>query len=289
MIRRAQTALVSPLRSAVPLRVVLWASFLSCVAIGLAVALVLGGWRLGNPYAVVALAVVAGVAEAGRVRLTSTLEQSISLVPTLFAAVMFGPLASMFVAAASFSVDFRRPYLKWWTYTSSRAITGALAGLAVIEIPASGENTFASYVLATVIAATVAESLDLLFAVCTTALRGNSVSQAPEDADTSRSGCGVAVRANRCSLRVCVPGGLPLDTRVLLWSGARRSATLRHVPRSATACRGSLVRQCSTGAGQPVVRNRSRSNARRPRSLHSWSLSRGGHLCARYRRTAGSE
>ena len=177
VIRRARTTLVTPLRSAAPLRVLLWAAFLSCGAVGLAVALILDGWRLGNPYAVVALAVVAAVAEAGRVRLTSTLEQSISLVPTLFAAVMFGPLASMFVSAASFSVDLRPPYMKWWTYTSSRAITGGLAGLAVVEIPASGENTFASYVLATVVAATVAESLDLLFAVCTTALRGNSVLQ----------------------------------------------------------------------------------------------------------------
>lgn len=183
MIRSAQRLLATPLQQMAPVRVVVWAGFLSSTAICVAVALVLDGWRLGNPYAVVALAAVAAVAEAGRVRLTTTLEQSISLVPTLFAAVMFGPLASMFVAAASFSLDLRpragvpHPHLKWLIYTSSRAITGAFAGLAAIALPASSQSSFASYVLVTLVAATVAESLDLLFAVATAALRGNSVLQ----------------------------------------------------------------------------------------------------------------
>src|SRR5947209_3057084 len=98
-------------------RLVLWAACLGFSAVGLAVALSLSGWQFGSFYPVVALAVAAAVAEAGRVRLTSTLEQSISLVPTLFAAVMFGPLASMFVSAASLSLDARRPpHLRWVTY-----------------------------------------------------------------------------------------------------------------------------------------------------------------------------
>jgi putative nucleotidyltransferase with HDIG domain len=156
-------------------RLVLWAAFLSLVAVGLALWFSLTGWRFGSVYPVLALAAVAAVAEAGRVRLTSTLEQSISLVPTLFAAVMFGPLASMFVSAASLSLDARRPpHLRWVTYTSSRAITGAMAGLAAAEAPKSGDGKFTSFVVATVIAAAVAESLDLLFAVSTTLLRGMS-------------------------------------------------------------------------------------------------------------------
>lgn len=177
VIRQRIQALRASLTSGNTLRLVTWASLLAVSALAFAALLAWSGWDLGNPYAVLALAAVAAVAEAGRVRLTSTLEQSISLVPTLFAAVMFGPLASLFVSAASFSVDFRRPYLKWATYTSSRAITGGLAGLAATEAASSPQSSFGSFVIATFVAAAVAESFDLLFTVCTAALRGNSVTQ----------------------------------------------------------------------------------------------------------------
>jgi len=86
----------------------------------------------------------------------------------------------MFVSAASFIVELKRrnsprPHLKWVIYTSSRGITGAAAGLAAANVPGSEEKAFASLVLATVVAAAVAETLDLVFAICTTAVRGNSV------------------------------------------------------------------------------------------------------------------
>ena len=64
------------------------------------------GYGLGNATAVVGLACVAAVAERGRVRLGEASEVSISLLPTVFAAAMFGPLAGMIVAAASFIGDF---------------------------------------------------------------------------------------------------------------------------------------------------------------------------------------
>ena len=58
------------------------------------------GSNLESPWVVVALAIVAAVAERISVGyavaergLTRTEEQSISIVPTLFAAVLFGPLA----------------------------------------------------------------------------------------------------------------------------------------------------------------------------------------------------
>jgi putative nucleotidyltransferase with HDIG domain len=174
---------LTALKASTTLRLIVWAATLASTAIALAVALAASGWRFGDPYVVLALAVVAAVAEAGRVRLTSTIEQSISLVPTLFAAVVFGPLASMFVSAVSFSADFRPrsgvplPYLKWVTYTSSRAITGALAGLAAAHASVASSSTFASYAIATAVAAAVAEIVDLLFAFCTVALRGLGGSQ----------------------------------------------------------------------------------------------------------------
>ena len=63
---------------------------------------------------------------------------SIALLPTLFAAVLFGPLAAGLVNAASMLGDpellrtripDRAPRLKLASYTSSRFLTGAAAGL----------------------------------------------------------------------------------------------------------------------------------------------------------------
>jgi len=85
------------------------------VVLMLALVLALSGHGFGTWWVVVALAIVAGVAERGRVRLSDTLEESISLIPTLFVAVLFGPLPAMFVSAASLISDFRRPYMKWAT------------------------------------------------------------------------------------------------------------------------------------------------------------------------------
>jgi len=109
--------------------VILWA-----VALCVAAALVTQGRPLGNPYVVMLLAAVAVIAERGRVHLGSNLSESISLVPTLFAAVLFGPVAAMVVAVASFASEFRRPYLKWASYTASRSITAAATGLVALAV-----------------------------------------------------------------------------------------------------------------------------------------------------------
>src|SRR4051794_36326304 len=65
-------------------------------------------WGMGSALAVVGLAVVAAVAERGRVRMDRTFEVSISLLPTVFAAAVFGPLAGALVSASSYVGDF--PY-----------------------------------------------------------------------------------------------------------------------------------------------------------------------------------
>ena len=61
----------------------------------LAAALAFGGAELGYPWTIACLALVAVVAERASVRLSPTLEISISLLPTLFAAVLYGPLAGL--------------------------------------------------------------------------------------------------------------------------------------------------------------------------------------------------
>src|SRR5436190_22609272 len=108
-----------------------YAAILAGCAAALAVILIAFGWDLGDWWTVAALCVIAAVSERGLVRLTSTTSQSISILPTLFAAVVFGPLAAMLVGAASLLSEITRPpHLKWVTYTSSRAIGGAATGLA---------------------------------------------------------------------------------------------------------------------------------------------------------------
>jgi putative nucleotidyltransferase with HDIG domain len=126
---------------------------------------------IGNPYVIALLAIVAAVAERSRVELSSNLSESISLVPTLFAAVVFGPLASMAVAAASFLPELRAPYLKWASYTASRALTAACTGAVALAIKAGLSSSFAALVTATLVGAVVSQSLDASFAAVALRLR----------------------------------------------------------------------------------------------------------------------
>jgi putative nucleotidyltransferase with HDIG domain len=132
---------------------------------------------VGNISAVAGLSLVALVAERGRVNLGSSTELSISLVPTLFTAVVFGPLAAMIVSAASFLTEignraYPQPYLRWTIYTSSRSITGACTGLAATGALASVHNKIAAVAIATAAGALTAEVLDGAFAALTLRLRG---------------------------------------------------------------------------------------------------------------------
>ena len=74
----------------------------AAVALVTAGSLIYYGENLGSPVAVVALAVIAAVSEwRGRIALRGGLTVSISLFPSVFAAVLFGPLAGMVVFGAS--------------------------------------------------------------------------------------------------------------------------------------------------------------------------------------------
>lgn len=125
-----------------------------------------------SPWAVGALAILGAAAERSRVRLSPNLELSISLVPTLFAAVVFGPLAAMIVAAASIGSDFRRPYMKWAVYSFSESITGATTGLVAGLAATWADSLAGSIALATIAGAVTAQALDTLFATITVTLRG---------------------------------------------------------------------------------------------------------------------
>ena len=150
-----------------------YAGGLALGAIVMAAALVAAGFGLGTPWAVLLLALVAVIAERGQVHLTKTTVGSISVLPTLFAAVLFGPLAGMVVGAASMLGEFGQPpYLKWVTYTSSRAIGGGVTGLAasyIVELPGSH---IVGIAIATTAGAVIGEGLSVLFAAIAARVRG---------------------------------------------------------------------------------------------------------------------
>jgi HD domain len=162
-------------------RTVAYVTALVAGAVFTAGALIAAGYTLGAPLTIAALAVSAAVAERSSVRLTKSVEQSISILPTLFAAVLFGPLAAAVVGAASMLGDpelitrgdrRRAPRLKWATYTSTRFIGGAATGLAAQAALGVVPSEFGGLVAATLVGAVVSETLDVAFAVITLAVRG---------------------------------------------------------------------------------------------------------------------
>jgi putative nucleotidyltransferase with HDIG domain len=159
------------LRQQIASPLLLWVASLALLTVLTAVALVLTGHTVGSPWVVAGLAAVAALAERGRVRLTRYLEESISLLPTLFAAIVFGPLAAMLVAAASMIGAFGRPYLKWATYTCTRALTGAATGLAAGWAADLKTTHIASVVIATTVGTLVSQVLDASFAALTLRVR----------------------------------------------------------------------------------------------------------------------
>lgn len=159
-----------------------WVIGLAAAAVLTAVLLVAADHDLGNPWVVFAFVIAAVVAERGAVKLTTTTELSISPVLTLFAAVLFGPLAGGIVGAASELGDSevlgssrpgRHPYLKWLNYTSTRFLSGAAMGLVAQAIQEGVAKETAGLVIATFVASVIGETLEITFASITSHFRGN--------------------------------------------------------------------------------------------------------------------
>jgi putative nucleotidyltransferase with HDIG domain len=147
---------------------------LSGIAAVLALTLILQGYSLGDLWAVAALSATALVAERGKIKLNSTATASISLFPTLIAAVLFGPLAAMVVSTASMLGGLPRPYVRWLTYTSGRAIGAGLAGLFAYKVAGNPNDVdVSSIALATVGAVLIAQAFDLAFGALLFRLRGH--------------------------------------------------------------------------------------------------------------------
>ena len=168
------------LRRHAQLRTIIYAAAVVGAAGLTLVALVAAGYRLEAPLTFLALAVSAAIAERSSVRLTRYTELSMAVLPMLFAAVIFGPLESALVGAASMLGDpevitrgsDRAPRLKWAVYTSTRLMTGALTGLAAGAVSLTIPSEFGALIVATLVGAVVSESLEIVFAVLTLKVRG---------------------------------------------------------------------------------------------------------------------
>ena len=200
--------------------------FLCLSSIGLAAWLLYSETGLVSVWATAALAVIAAVAERGRVQL-GPVEASVSLLATVFAAVLFGPLAAMLVAAASMSGDFGRPFMRWAVYTSSRATTGALTGMVAVATLSVAPQGFGGITLACAAAAVSAEVLDVTFTSVTLRLRSRArAKDVLRMAGASSRRVSTALRSHRCAFGLCVPRSFSLDTPALLRTCLGRPAAL---------------------------------------------------------------
>jgi putative nucleotidyltransferase with HDIG domain len=135
-------------------------ALLAACALALAAWLVVEGYAVESPWLLVALALLGIAAERGSIRLNSNLEVTVSSLPTLFAAVVGGPLTAMIVAAASVLGVFGAPYTRWAVYTFGRATVGALTGLAASTVDGLTSSQLGRIAISTAVAAIVYEVLD---------------------------------------------------------------------------------------------------------------------------------
>lgn len=154
-----------------------WVAALTATAVAACSILIASGAGVGDPVAVVVLALLALGLERESFRLTPQLEVSVASLVYVFAAVVLGPLAGVVVASAGLLIDLPRrddsqPVLRWLTWTSGRAIVVAAAGSsAAVALHHFGWGFLGLF--AAVFAAFAVESVaDIAIHATTTAIRG---------------------------------------------------------------------------------------------------------------------
>jgi putative nucleotidyltransferase with HDIG domain len=171
--------MVAPVR-----KISIFVAAVMSVAAGLAALLVYRGETVHKPFVVFALAVIAALSERSSIRVGRTTSFSTSQIPTLFAAVLFGPLAGGIVGASSMLGDAetysrsdpeRAPRLKFLLYASTRFIVGAaMAGVAQVStdlVP----SRIGELVIGTLAGAIIGELLGVLVAGVASQMRGRSL------------------------------------------------------------------------------------------------------------------
>ncbi len=147
----------------------LWA--LSGAAVGV---LWLHGYRLPPIWAGLFLIAVAAIAESQIVPVTERVSYSVSLLPLIFSAVVFGPMGGFVVGTLSNAPDLREDPFRWSVYTPIRGLTAAISGLAAWTlVPAP--TSFAGYLLASLVASVAYLAAEGAFVGMTARVRRGNV------------------------------------------------------------------------------------------------------------------
>ena len=109
------------------------------------------------------------LAERQPVRVSANLEITVSVLPVVFAAVAFGPLTAIAVGAIGLLATFESPYVRWVTWTSTRALAAGLAGLAAEAV--FTQLPSAQLFGAVLVAVVVLETVDAALAASVVAVR----------------------------------------------------------------------------------------------------------------------
>jgi putative nucleotidyltransferase with HDIG domain len=176
-----------------------YACGLAAAALALATGLVAVGADLGGPvWEIAVLGAIAMWAERQPVRVNANAEMTVSVIPVLFAAVVFGPLAAMLVGTLGLITDFGRPHVRWVVWTAHRAIGGGLAGITAATVFSDGDSF--ERLIAGVIAAALVEAVaDAGLGAFTIFVRGTT-----------------SLRVFVDSMRPVVVGTVPLYTPVIV-------------------------------------------------------------------------
>jgi putative nucleotidyltransferase with HDIG domain len=133
---------------------------------------------------VLALAFSALVADRQSVRLTPGIEISVSFLPIVLAAVIYGPVAAVIVSVASLLMDFRAPYARWLLWTSSRSLAALAAGVAASALEGQSTGSFGRIVAVVAVATAVDQVTDFVLGSLTARLRGMSFREMARVAST---------------------------------------------------------------------------------------------------------
>jgi hypothetical protein len=216
------------------------AVYLASVVLVVAAAAILllkAGWGVGSPVAVGEW--------RGRISLRGNVWVSISLFPSVFAAVLFGPLAGMIVFAAS-ALGLRIPAAGRVVYFCNRALIGCASGAAAAVVVALFRGGVEETVAAATIAALAAELVDAALTSITFSLRG----------------LGRWTEPARDLLPV-IAASIPFYGPVVVLCASTRSPTMvPHVSRAEPAHRRPSSGQRAAAGGEPFVRHGPNRNTR---------------------------
>jgi putative nucleotidyltransferase with HDIG domain len=155
-----------------PQPITVFAIGLWAVALAFAGGLILAGASIESWPAILVLGGISMLAERRSVHIGSNAQESVSVLPIMFAAVVIGPLAAMAVGAIGILVDFRRPYVRWATWTSWKAISSGLAGV-VAAIVLAESSSFLRLLLAVTLAVLTEAVVDAVVGGLVVAIRGS--------------------------------------------------------------------------------------------------------------------